>query len=190
MRFTATQLALDGVLLINPQRIEDSRGYFMETYRARTFEDFGLPAIFVQDNEAFSAAAGTIRGLHFQTPPYAQAKLVRAVHGSLFDVAVDLRRGSPTFGRWVGVTLSAANGHQLFVPHGFAHGYCALEPATTVAYKCDRYYAAEADAGILFSDPAIGIEWPVPIGEAVVSRKDLALPLLGDVASPFAMELS
>ncbi len=190
MRFTATELALDGVLLINPQRIEDSRGYFMETYRARTFEDFGMPAVFAQDNEAFSGAAGTIRGLHFQAPPYAQAKLVRTVHGAIFDVAVDLRRGSPTFGRWVGVNLSAANGHQLFVPQGFAHGYCTLEPDTTVAYKCDRYYAAEADAGILFSDPAIGIEWPVAIEDAIVSKKDRKLPLLEDVASPFAMELS
>ena len=130
MRFTATELAIAGLLLIKPQKIEDSRGYFRETYRARTFEDFGMPAVFVQDNEAFAAAAGTIRGLHYQAPPYAQARLVRAVRGSVFEVAVDLRRGSPTFARWVGVTLSADNGHQLFVPEGFAHGYCTLEPDT------------------------------------------------------------
>jgi len=190
MRFTATELAIHGLLLVKPQRIEDSRGYFMETYRARTFEDFGMPAVFVQDNEAFSAAAGTIRGLHYQAPPYAQAKLVRAVRGSVFEVAVDLRRGSPTFGRWAGVTLSADNGHQLFVPGGFAHGYCTLEPDTAIAYKCDRYHAAEADAGVLFSDPAIGIEWPVAPEDAIVSKKDRKLPLLEDVASPFAMELT
>jgi len=189
MRFTATELAIAGLLLIKPQKIEDSRGYFRETYRARPFEDVGMPAVFVQENEAFSAAAGTLRGLHYQAPPYAQARLVRAVRGSVFDVAVDLRRGSPTFARWVGVTLSADNGHQLFMPEGFAHGYCTLEPDTAVAYKCDRYHQADADTGILFCDPTLCIEWPVASDKAIVSRKDRNLPLLDEVESPFAMEL-
>jgi dTDP-4-dehydrorhamnose 3,5-epimerase len=190
MSFTATKLAISGVLLITPKRREDARGYFMETYRARTFEEFGLPAVFVQDNQAFSLHAGTIRGLHFQAPPYAQAKLVRVIRGSAFDVAVDLRRGSPTFGRWVGATLTAESGKQLFVPAEFAHGYCTLAPGTEVAYKCGSYYMAEADAGVRFSDPEIGIQWPVAADMAIVSDRDRDLPLLGEIASPFAMEFS
>jgi dTDP-4-dehydrorhamnose 3,5-epimerase len=190
MRFTATELAIPGVLLVNSRRYEDSRGYFMETYRARTFEDLGMPAVFVQDNQALSREAGTIRGLHYQAPPHAQAKLVRAIRGAVFDVAVDLRRGSATFGRWVSATLTADAGKQLFVPAGFAHGYCTLEPDTEVAYKCDSYYVAEADAGIVFSDPAIGIDWPVAVEAAIVSDSDRGLPLLEEIASPFAMEAS
>ena len=189
MRFTATELAIPGVLLVSAPRFEDSRGYFMESYRARTFEELGMPAVFVQDNQAFSADAGTIRGLHFQMPPRAQAKLMRAIRGAVFDVAVDLRRGSPDFGKWVGATLSAENGKQLYLPAGFAHGYCTLVPDTEVAYKCDAYYATDAEAGILFSDPNIGIAWPVDPAAAIVSDKDRGLPLLADVASPFAMEL-
>ena len=190
MRFTVTELGISGVLLVSPKRFEDSRGYFMETYHAREFEQLGIRARFLQDNQALSKKAGTIRGLHFQEPPHAQAKLVRAVRGSLFDVAVDLRRGSPTFGHWIGTKLTAASAKQLFIPAEFAHGYCTLEPDTEVAYKCDAYYAVKSEGGILFSDPALGIEWPVAADMATVSDKDRALPLLADIVTPFAMELT
>ncbi len=189
MRFTAAELSIPDVFLVSPRRFEDTGGYFMETYRAREFEQLGLQAGFVQDNQAMSKEAGTICGLHFQAPPNAQAKLVRAVSGAIFDVAVDLRRGSPTFGKWVGAKLTAEAGKQLYVPTGFAHGYCTLQPNTTVAYKCDSYSVAGAERGILFSDPAIGIEWPVAADQAILSDKDLDWPLLEDVVSPFALEM-
>jgi dTDP-4-dehydrorhamnose 3,5-epimerase len=189
MPFTATELAIRGVLLITPRRFEDARGWFTETYRAAEFADLGVGAHFVQDNLAVSSAAGTIRGLHFQRPPHAQAKLVRASRGSIFDVAVDLRVGSRSFGRWVGVRLTA-NGQQLFVPAGCAHGYCTIEPDSEVAYKCDAYYAASAEGGVNFADPAIGVAWPVDPATATVADKDRALPLLRDLVSPFVLELS
>jgi dTDP-4-dehydrorhamnose 3,5-epimerase len=189
MRFTATALAIPGVLLVTPRRLDDARGYFMETYRTSDFSDLGIPARFVQDNQAFSKLAGTIRGLHFQRPPHAQAKLVRALRGAAFDVIVDLRVGSPAYGKWVGVRLDP-NGAQVFLPRGCAHGYATLEPNTEIAYKCDAYYSAEADGGVNFADPAIGVEWPVAPRNAIVSDKDRALPLLRDFVSPFARELT
>jgi dTDP-4-dehydrorhamnose 3,5-epimerase len=189
MRFTATELAIAGVLLITPRRLADARGAFMETYRANEFADLGIDARFVQDNLAVSTAAGTIRGLHFQRPPHAQAKLVRVSYGALFDVAVDLRVGSPSYGRWVGVHLKA-DGRQLFIPQGCAHGYCTTEPNTEISYKCDAYYAAEADGGISAADSAIGIDWPVDLARAVMSDKDRALPRLREIVSPFALELT
>jgi dTDP-4-dehydrorhamnose 3,5-epimerase len=189
MDFTVTELAVSGVLLITPRRIDDPRGYFMETYRSETFERLGMPAMFMQDNQALSREPGTIRGLHYQAPPHAQAKLVRVLRGAIFDVAVDLRRGAATFGRWVGTTLTAETGSQLFVPRGFAHGYCTLSPDTEVAYKCDNYYAADAEGGVLYSDPDIGIDWPVNPAKAAVSERDRRLPRLSDVDSPFLMEL-
>ncbi|MCK0207310.1 dTDP-4-dehydrorhamnose 3,5-epimerase [Starkeya koreensis] len=182
---TFTRLAIPEIVLVQPVRHGDARGYFCETYKKPEFDAFGIDIAFVQDNESLSREVGVVRGLHFQTPPQAQAKLVRAVRGSIFDVAVDIRTGSPTFGKWVGVTLTAASGDQLFVPHGFAHGFCTLEPDTIVAYKVDAPYSPAHDAGIRWDDPAIGVDWPVEAGRAVLSGKDQKAPLLADYASPF-----
>ena len=172
-------------MLISPRRFVDSRGWFMETYRMSDFESVGIAAAFVQDNHALSLHAGTIRGLHFQKPPHAQAKLVRALRGAIFDVAVDLRSGSKTFGRWIGATLTASGGEQFFVPRGFAHGYCTLEDNTEVAYECDAYFDPQSEGGVRFSDPTIGIDWPFASDVATVSPKDLELPLLKDLKTPF-----
>lgn len=185
---TFTRLAIPDVVLITPVRHQDSRGYFAETYSAKAFADFGLAPVFVQDNESLSAPKGTLRGLHFQTPPFAQAKLVRAVKGAIFDVAVDIRKGSPTYGRWVGATLTAAKGEQLLVPHGFAHAFVTLEPDTLVNYKVDAVYSRPNDAGILWSDPDLAIDWPLEGAEPVLSDKDRALPRLKDYDSPFVYE--
>jgi dTDP-4-dehydrorhamnose 3,5-epimerase len=179
--FTVTRLAIDDVLLIAPRRMADTRGHFTVVFEQNAFREIGLPA-FVQDNQAYSHRRGTIRGLHFQRAPHAQAKLVRAIRGSIFDVAVDLRRGSPTFGRWIGATLTAEAGDQLFVPKGFAHGYCTLEDATEVGYRCDEYYAPQAEAGINFADPALAIPWPVATADATVGDRDRALPLFSEGA--------
>lgn len=184
MSFTATRLAIPEIILIESQRFGDARGYFTETYRAADFAALGVGDTFVQDNQAGSAKAGTVRGLHFQKPPHAQAKLIRVLKGAIFDVAVDIRRGSRTYGRWIGATLTAG-GAQLYVPHGFAHGYCTLESDTEVAYKCDAYYNAGSEGGLLFSDPLIGIEWPLAVEAATVSDKDRKLPSLRDFVSPF-----
>jgi len=181
-RLTATPLPIPDLLLLRPARITDSRGYFMETYQAKEFLRIGISAEFVQDNQAGSVHAGTIRGLHFQRPPYAQAKLVRVLSGTIFDVAVDVRQGSPTFGQWIGVQLDAETGEQIFVPRGFAHGYCTLADRTTVAYKCDNLYRREAEGGIHYADPALAIAWPVPPRKAIVSDKDRALPRLAEIA--------
>jgi dTDP-4-dehydrorhamnose 3,5-epimerase len=175
--------------LISARRFEDARGAFTEIYRANDFAGFGIPGAFVQDNLAVSAAPGTVRGLHFQKPPHAQAKLVRVTRGAVYDVAVDVRAGSATYGHWVGVRLEA-DAAQLYIPRGCAHGYCTLEPDTEVIYKCDAYYASDAEGGIHFADPAVGIEWPVDPRKAVVSDKDRALPPLSALRSPFAMELT
>lgn len=185
--FAVTPLELAGVLLVVPRRFGDERGYLVETYRADAFRALGIEADFVQDNQSLSARAGTVRGLHFQTPPAAQAKLVRAIRGAVFDVAVDLRRGSPSFGRWCAATLTAAGGEQLFIPRGFAHGFCTLEPDTEVAYKIDGYYAPDCDAGVLWNDPEIGIAWPVEPAEATLSEKDRKLPRLREIDSPFSV---
>ena len=169
-------------MLIGQPRFEDVRGYFMVTYETSEFRRLGLPD-FVQDNQVWSARSGTVRGLHFQKPPHAQAKLVRVLRGAIFDVAVDIRAGSPTFGQWVSATLSA-DSEQICVPRGFAHGYCTLADDTEVAYRCDAPYVPEAEAGIRFSDPTLDIDWPVAAGAAILSDKDRALSLLKDVA-PF-----
>lgn len=174
------------VLLIKPKRFGDERGWFTEVYNKKKFSDFGITADFVQDNHSLSIPVGTLRGLHFQTPPFAQAKLVRCIRGSIFDVAVDVRRGSPTYGRWVGAKLSAENGHQLFVPVGFAHGFLTLETATEVTYKVTDFYAHENDGGIRWNDLQVNIAWPLPAGvEPVLSQKDAVQPLLDDFESPF-----
>ncbi len=185
-QFTVTPQKIPEVLLITAQRAADYRGTLMETYRAEDFTALGLPT-FVQENATRSHGRGTIRGLHFQRPPFSQAKLVRPIRGSILDVAVDLRRGSNTYGHVVTVTMSAASAEMLFIPAGFAHGYCSLQDDTEVAYKCDAYYAPGAEAGVNFADPALGIEWPFPPNEMVVAERDAALPRLADLGSPFAL---
>lgn len=185
--FTVTALDLGGILLIVPRRFGDARGYFAETYRRDAFRALGVAADFVQDNQSLSARAGTVRGLHFQAPPAAQAKLVRAIRGAVFDVAVDLRRGSASYGRWCAATLTAAGGEQVYIPRGFAHGFCTLEPDTEVAYKIDGYYAPEHDSGVLWNDPQIGIAWPVEPAEAILSERDRKLPRLGEIDPPFEL---
>jgi dTDP-4-dehydrorhamnose 3,5-epimerase len=174
------------VQLIHPRRYGDTRGWFTETYNRDTFAGLGIDVTFVQDNHSLSAQAFTLRGLHFQTPPRAQDKLVRCIRGRIFDVAVDIRAGSPTYGQWVGAELSAENGHQLFVPVGFAHGFLTLEDNCEVSYKCSDTYAPESDGGIRWDDPAIGISWPMPAGTVPeLSAKDTVQPAMKDFDSPF-----
>lgn len=170
--------ALPGVMLIEPQVFRDRRGFFFESYHAERYARVGLPERFVQDNHSCSAP-GTLRGLHYQLHR-PQGKLVRVLRGAVFDVAVDIRRGSPTFGRWVGVELSADNKRQLFIPAGFAHGFCVTGGESEVEYKCTDYYVPEDQRGILWNDPALGIEWPVR--EPILSDKDRAFPRLADRA--------
>lgn len=181
-----SQTDIPGVLLIKPKVFGDHRGFFCETYSRRQFAAQGLDIDFVQDNQAFSAQAGVLRGLHFQAPPMAQTKLVRVTRGAVFDVVVDLRKGSPTFGRWQGFNLSAENHLQLLIPAGLAHGYMTLESETDFLYKVDRFYSPEHDGGILCDDPDLGIVWPdiAP----VLSDKDTRLPRLRDFHSPFLFE--
>lgn len=178
-------LNLTSVVLIKVPRFGDARGWFSETYSERRAESAGIDVRFVQDNQSFSAAAGTVRGLHFQRPPQAQVKLVRCVRGSIMDYAVDIRRGSPTYGKWVGAKLTAEGGEQLYVPVGFAHGFVTLEPDVEVAYKVSDFYAPDCDGGIVWNDPTIGIDWALPEGRAVLSDKDKVLPTLAQFDSPF-----
>lgn len=178
---------LPGLVLLTPRKFVDSRGFFMETYSAPAFRELGIDCVFVQDNQSLSTRRGTIRGLHFQTPPHAQAKLVRVLRGSIFDVAVDLRVQSPTYGRWCAATLTASGGEQLFLPRGFAHGFCTLEPDVEVAYKVDDVYAPECDAGLVWNDPTLAIAWPFSGDEIALSEKDAALRRLAGFSSPFMM---
>lgn len=173
------------VLLVRPRRFSDARGWFTESWNAPRFSAWGIDVAFVQDNHALSHAAGTLRGLHFQKPPFAQAKLVRCTRGAIFDVAVDIRAASPTYKQWVGAELSAENGDQLFVPAGFAHGYLTLTPDCEVMYKVDAPYAPQADAGIIWNDPDIGIDWPGVAGAPLLSDKDMILPRLSTVDVDF-----
>lgn len=176
-----------GVTLVRPRRFGDDRGWFTEVYSVPAFEKLGIFPTFVQDNHSLSRPVHTLRGLHFQVPPRGQDKLVRCVRGRIFDVAVDVRRASPTFGRWVGAELSAENGHQLFVPVGFAHGFLTLEPDCEVAYKCSDTYAPEQDGGIRWD--SVGIDWPMPAGTVPeLSAKDRVQPALADFDSPFAYD--
>ncbi len=177
--------AIPGVFLLGPRFFHDARGYFVETYNQRAAHAAGITADFVQDNQAFSHQRGTVRALHFQAPPHAQAKLVRVLRGSIYDVAVDLRAGSPTYGRWTAATLTAHSGEQIFVPRGFAHGYCTLEADTEVAYKVDDYYAPDCDRGVIWNDPALAVDWPVSPSDAVLSDKDRQLPRFADFVTPF-----
>jgi len=180
---TITPLALPEVLLITPRRHGDARGWFAETWSQRALAGTAADTAFVQDNQAFSAARGTLRGLHFQQAPHAQGKLIRALKGAIFDVAVDIRTGSPTFGRWVSAELTAEGGEQLWVPRGFAHGYCTLTPDCEIFYKVDGAYAPETEGGIIWSDPDLAIPWPVQ-GEPILSGKDQVLPRLKDLPTP------
>jgi dTDP-4-dehydrorhamnose 3,5-epimerase len=173
------------IKLIVPTKLGDERGFFSETYRADRLASAGVNDVFVQDNHSFSPRVGTIRGLHFQAPPYAQAKIVRVTRGAIYDVAVDIRRGSPTFGRHVGVRLSAAEWNQLYVPVGFAHGFCVIEPDTEVLYKASAYYAPESDHGLAWNDADLGIRWPVDEADARVSARDQRHPTLAALAAFF-----
>ncbi len=173
------------VILIRPRLFKDARGYFVESYSRRALALAGVTVEFVQDNHSRSEASGTVRGLHFQAPPFAQAKLVRCSAGRIFDVAVDIRRGSPTYGRHVTAELSAANGWQLLIPIGFAHGLATLEPGTEVQYKVSADYSPAHDAGIIWNDPTLGIPWPVESDASLLSDKDRKLPAFAGFATPF-----
>ncbi len=181
------QTILPDVVVLTPQRFGDDRGWFVETYNAQRAAAAGLSAAFVQDNHSMSAKTGTLRGLHFQTPPHAQDKLVRCSKGVILDVAVDIRVGSPAYGKWVGVELSAQNGKQLFVPKGFLHGFVTRAENTEVQYKCTDVYAPECDAGIRWDDPDIAVDWGLT-DAPVLSAKDMVARLLRDYQSPFVYE--
>lgn len=176
---------LSGVLVLTPNRFGDDRGFFSESWNRRVLAERGIELDFVQDNHSFSRAVNTVRGLHFQAPPHAQDKLVRCSRGRLFDVAVDIRKGSATYGRWFGIELSAENGRQLLVPKGFLHGFATREPDTEICYKCTDYYAPECDGSVRFDDPDIGIDWALT-GDPVLSAKDTEAPRLADFTTPFA----
>jgi dTDP-4-dehydrorhamnose 3,5-epimerase len=185
------RLSIPDVLLITPTRHGDERGWFSETFRQSALDEFGFEGgTFVQDNHVRSTERGVLRGLHFQRPPHAQDKLVRCIRGTILDVAVDIRRGSPTFGRWVGATLSASDGVQMLVPKGFAHGYCTLSDDCEVLYKVTDYYAPQAEGGLCWNDPALAIDWIIPISEITVNGRDAAAPLLAEIDAPFAKGVS
>ncbi len=178
--------AIADVKMLVPRHIGDDRGYFAETFRADLFSEQCGDHVFVQDNESLSAKVGTIRGLHFQSDPHAQGKLVRCTAGALFDVAVDIRRGSPTYGTWVGETLTPSNGRQLWIPRGFAHGFCTLEPDTVIAYKVTDYYSADCDKGLMWDDPDIGVAWPDIANPDTLSSKDRNQPRLAAIQTYFS----
>ncbi|MDF0599639.1 dTDP-4-dehydrorhamnose 3,5-epimerase [Psychromarinibacter sp. C21-152] len=179
---------LPGVRLLRPHRVGDARGFLCETWNARRMAEHGLDIPFVQDNHSLSHAPFTLRGLHYQAPPHAQAKLVRCGRGRLWDVAVDIRRGAPTFGRWVGAELSFENGRQMLIPAGFLHGFVTLVPETEIVYKCSDHYAPDCEGAVRFDDPDIGIDWPLAGRAPVLSDKDAAAPLLRDLDTPFVWE--
>lgn len=176
---------LSDVLILTPRRFGDDRGYFSEVYNRTTFRDHGIDIEFVQDNHSLSRTKGTVRGLHYQSPPHAQDKLVRVGAGRALDVAVDIRKGSPTYGQWVAVELSAQNGKQLLVPKGFLHGFVTLEPDTEVLYKCSDIYAPACDGAVHFDDPDIGIDWGITLAATTISDKDAAAAPFADFDSPF-----
>lgn len=181
MQFTRSKI--DGLVIIEPKVFGDHRGYFYESYHKEHFLDAGLNPDFVQDNQSLSAK-GILRGLHFQKPPHAQGKLVRVIRGSIFDVAVDIRQGSPTYGQWEGVELSDENHRMFWIPPGFAHGFCTLEDNTVVNYKCTDYYHPESEEGIMWDDPDLGIKWPLH-GEPILSEKDSHYKPFTEYQSPF-----
>jgi dTDP-4-dehydrorhamnose 3,5-epimerase len=179
------RLAISEVVRIVPTRHGDHRGYFSEVFKDLWFRDHIADVSFAQDNQSLSAAKGTVRGLHFQTEPFGQGKLVRCIKGAIFDVAVDIRTGSPTYGKWVGAELTADNGAQLWIPVGFAHGFATLEPDTLIHYKVTAPYSAKDDGGLLWNDPEIGIDWPIKAEDAVLSEKDKVQPRLSDLPPVF-----
>ena len=180
-----TALSIPDIKLIEPKVFKDKRGVFMESYSKRSFEQGGIECDFVQDNYSLSINAGVIRGLHFQHPPFAQAKLIWVTKGRIWDVALDLRKASPTYGQHVSIELSHKTPQMLFIPVGFAHGFATMEPNSEVQYKTDNYYAPDHDAGILWSDPDIAIDWPVKSGDVILSDKDAALPAFADFQNNF-----
>lgn len=175
---------IDGLLIIEPRVFHDARGYFVETYNAKRYREAGVDAMFVQDNQSCSTY-GVVRGLHFQKPPYTQAKLVSCTKGRVLDVAVDLRKESPTYGKWFSVELSEENHRQFYIPRGFAHGFSVLSEQAVFTYKCDNLYHPEAEGGLLLSDPDVAIDWQVPEDKRVISEKDTKHPLFKDLVSPF-----
>jgi dTDP-4-dehydrorhamnose 3,5-epimerase len=183
-----TELELAGPFQVVPRRVADARGYFAETFREDTFCARVGNTHFVQENQSLSVEVGTIRGLHFQVSPFAQGKLVRCLAGSLYDVAADLRSGSPTFGKWTAITISAQAGNQLWIPPGFAHGFCSLEPNTIISYKVTAYYSAAHDRGIAWDDPDLAIGWPEIANPNTLSRKDRGQPALAALPSCFTFE--
>lgn len=175
---------IEGLLIIEPRVFHDARGYFVETYNEQRYREAGVDAAFVQDNQSCSTY-GVVRGLHFQKPPYTQAKLVSCTKGRVLDVAVDLRKESPTYGKWYAVELSEENHRQFYIPRGFAHGFSVLSEQAVFTYKCDNLYHPEAEGGLLLSDPDVAIEWQVPEEMRVISEKDTKHPLFKDLVSPF-----
>lgn len=180
--------AIQDVKLVKLNRFHDERGYFAETYSGRVLAALGIDCDFVQHNQSLSATRGIVRGLHFQTPPHAQAKLLRVNRGAIFDVAVDIRRGSPTYGRHIAVTLKAEEWTQIFIPAGFAHGFCTLTPDTEITYMVSRYYAPTHDKGLAWNDPELGIEWPIRAEDAILSDKDRKHPTLAALPAYFEYE--
>jgi dTDP-4-dehydrorhamnose 3,5-epimerase len=178
---------LDGVVVFSPARFGDDRGWFVETWNAARMAELGFPIDFVQDNHSLSATAGTLRGLHYQSPPHAQDKLVRCTSGAIYDVAVDARRGSPTYGQWYGVDLTPENGKQLLIPKGFLHAFVTRMPMTEVQYKCSDIYAKDCDGAVRWDDPTLGIDWQLT-SPPVLSNKDAEAPLFADFISPFSIE--
>lgn len=183
------RLGIDGLMLITPRRFIDARGFFSETYNQNQLARIGINADFVQDNHSLSLKKGTVRGLHFQTAPHAQGKLIRVCHGAIFDVVVDIRHGSPSFGQAVSAVLSADNWRQLWVPVGFAHGFCTLEPNTEAIYKVTDTYSPECDKGLAWDDPELKIDWPVRPEEAVLSEKDRHYPRLAELPAYFHFDV-
>lgn len=176
---------IEGVVIIEPRIFRDERGYFYESFSAKEFAEKVSPdTVFVQDNQSCSSY-GVVRGLHFQKPPHAQAKLVRVIEGRVLDVAVDIRKGSPTYGKHVAVELTGENHRQLFIPRGFAHGFAVLSPTALFQYKCDSFYAPQSEGAVIWNDPALGIEWGIPVEDIILSEKDKRHPLLKDIESPF-----
>lgn len=185
---TIEETSLPGVMILTPRRFGDARGWFSEVWNQQTLAAAGIHYDFVQDNHSYSRDVGTVRGLHFQSPPHAQTKLVRCGRGAVLDVAVDIRKGSPTYGKWLGVELSADNGKQLLIPAGFLHGFATILPDSELLYKCSDVYAPDCDGAVRFDDPDFGIDWGIDPARAILSDKDNAAPLFKDFSSPFTYE--
>ena len=188
MSINVARTEIDDVLVIETRRIQDDRGWFSESWNYQNFSKHGISIQFKQDNHSFSEKSGTLRGLHFQAPPSAQAKLVRCAKGRLLDVAVDIRVGSPSYGKWVSTELSYENGKQLYIPEGFAHGFLTLEPGTEIAYKCSDFYDPETEGAIRFDDVTLNIDWGIEPAEAILSPKDAIAPDFSSFVSPFVFE--